>query len=58
MKEWEVKIYETVIHTTIVEADSMEDARDKAFEVIANGPADGYDTEAEGFTGDWSATEW
>lgn len=58
MKEWEVKIYETVIHSTIVEAANEEEARDKAFEIIANGPDSEYDTEAEGFTGDWSATEW
>ena len=57
-KEWIVKIYETVIHSTVVEAANEDEAYDKAYEVIANGPSDGYDTEAEGFTGDWSAEEW
>ena len=51
MKEYEVKLYETVIHTTVVEAETEDEAYEKAYEVIANGPDDGYDTEAEGFTG-------
>jgi hypothetical protein len=58
MKEWNVKIYETVIHSTIVEAANADEAYAKAYEIIANGPNSEYDTEAEGFTGDWSADEW
>jgi hypothetical protein len=51
MREYEVSIYETVIHTAVVEAANEEEAYSKAYEIIANGPDDGYDTEAEGFTG-------
>ena len=57
MKEYEVKLYETVIHTTVVEAENEDEAYAKAYEVIANGPQDGYDTEAEGFTGDYLVEE-
>lgn len=57
MKEYEVKLYETVIHRTFVNADSEDDAYDKAYEVIANGQQDQYTTEADSFTGDWSAEE-
>lgn len=58
MKEYEVKLYETVIHTTVVEAENEDEAYAKAYEVIANGPQDGYDTEAEGFTGDYLVEEF
>jgi hypothetical protein len=51
MKEYEVSIYETVIHTTVVEAASEDKALELAYEKIANGPDTEYDTEAEGFTG-------
>lgn len=57
-KDWEVKIYETVVHSTVVEADNEEEAYQRAYEVIANGSADGYDTEAEGFTGDYVVEEY
>jgi hypothetical protein len=51
MKNYEVKIHETVIHTTWVEAEDEEKALEAAYEKIANGPDSEYDTEAEGFTG-------
>jgi len=57
-KEWEVKIYETVVHSTVVEADNEDEAYQKAYEVIANGSSDSYDTEAEGFTGDYVVEEY
>lgn len=57
MKAWEVTIYETVRHTTTVEAETRDEAYDKAYDIIANGPTNEYDTEAEGFTGDWFAYE-
>lgn len=57
MKEWEVTLYETVKHSTTVEAESRQEAYDKAWNIIANGPSDGYETEAEGFTGEWDAYE-
>jgi hypothetical protein len=57
MAEWEVRIYETVFHTTTVEAKDRDEAYNKAYEVITNGQQDEYETEAEGFTGDWEAHE-
>lgn len=57
MKTWEVRIYETVFHTATVEADTKEEAYNKGYEIIANGPSNEYDTEAQGFTGDWEVWE-
>lgn len=57
MQEYEVKIYETVSHTTIVSAENEEEAYTKAYEVIGNGQDNEYTTEAEGFTGDVSIEE-
>jgi hypothetical protein len=56
-KEWEVAIYETVKHTITVGAENSDEAYDKAHKVISSGYKLGYETEAEGFTGDWSAEE-
>ena len=58
MKEYLVKIYETVVHSTIVEAKDEDEAYKNAYEVITNGEPSGYDTEAEGFTGDYQVEEW
>lgn len=55
--EYEVKIWETVVHSTRVEAKSREEAYEKAYRIITDGPSDEYDTEADGFTGDWDAYE-
>lgn len=55
--EYEVKIWESVCHSTTVEATSREEAYNKAWEVIANGPDAGYETESVGFTGEWDAYE-
>ena len=57
MKQWEVIIFETVRHSTTVEADTRDEAYNKAYNVIANEPSDMYETEAEGYTGDWDAYE-
>lgn len=51
MKEYEVKIYETVVHTTVVEAESEDEALDRAYSKISNKPATEYETDSEGFTG-------
>jgi len=56
-KQWEVLLFETVRHSTTVEADTRDEAYEKAYEIITNGQQDEYDTEAEGFTGDWTAYE-
>ena len=56
-KQWEVYIFENVRHSTTVEADTRDEAYEKAYEIITNGQQDEYDTEAEGFTGDWTAIE-
>ena len=54
-KEWEVIIFETVRHSTTVVAETRDEAYALAYEIIANGPDSEYETEAEGFTGDWDA---
>jgi hypothetical protein len=56
-KQWEVIIFETVRHSTTVEAKTSEEAYDKAYKVISDGQQHEYDTEAEGYTGDWDAYE-
>jgi hypothetical protein len=56
-KTWEVIIFETVRHSATVEAETRDEAYRKAYEVIANGPDSEYETEAEGYTGDWDAYE-
>jgi len=57
MKQYEVMLFETVRHCTTVEASNKEEAYNKAYEIITNGTQDEYYTEAEGFTGDWTAYE-
>ncbi len=56
-KQWELIIFETVRHSTTVEAGSREEAYDKAYKVISDGFDFEYETEAEGYTGDWDAYE-
>lgn len=56
-KEWEVIIYETVRHSATVEADNRDEAYAKAYEIITKGQPTDYETEAEGFTGNWDAYE-
>ena len=53
--EYEVKIWELVCHSTTVEASNKDEAYEKAWEIIANGPDAGYETESVGFTGEWDA---
>jgi hypothetical protein len=61
MKEWEVKIYETFVHSTTVEAANEQEAYEKAHEIITTGKRDEYgllyETEAVGFNGMWDAYE-
>jgi hypothetical protein len=57
MAKYEVRIYENIYHTVEVEADSRDEAYDKAREIISNGNDGDYETEAEGFTGDYSIEE-
>jgi hypothetical protein len=57
MPTFAVKIYETVIHMVDVEAADSSDAYNKAYEIVTNGQQDEYDTEAEGFTGDYSVVQ-
>jgi hypothetical protein len=56
-KQWEVIIFETVRHSTTVEASTRDEAYEQAYKVISNGYNDTYETEAEGYTGDWDAYE-
>jgi hypothetical protein len=55
MAEYTVSIYEKVAHIVTVEADSEDEAYDKAYEVISLGKP--YDIEAGEFTGEWRAEE-
>lgn len=54
-KTWEVAINEEVIHFVEVEAENKEEAYQKAYEIISYGNDSEYRTEAEGYTGVWSA---
>lgn len=51
--EYEVVIYETVGHRATVLAKNPDEAYNKAYEIITNGNPDEYETEAEGFTGQY-----
>jgi hypothetical protein len=55
MKDYTVSIYEKVAHIVDVQADSEDEAYDKAYEVISLGKP--YDIEAVEFTGEWRAEE-
>jgi DpnD/PcfM-like protein len=48
MAKYEVIITETLEHTVEVEANSLEEAKEKAYEIVMNGPDTGYDTESLG----------
>jgi hypothetical protein len=56
-KTWEVAINEEVIHFVEVEADTKEEAYNKAYRIISEGTDSEYRTEAEGYTGAWNAEE-
>lgn len=53
MKEWEVTIFETVRHMTTVEADNEDDAYEAAHKVITGEVKGEYDSESDGFTGNY-----
>ena len=48
MAKYEVIITETLEHTVEVEANSLKEAKEKAYEIVMNGPDTGYDTESLG----------
>jgi len=48
MAKYEVIITETLEHVIEVEANSPQEAKEKGFEVVMNGPDTGYDTESLG----------
>jgi len=48
MAKYEVIIQETLEHTVILEASSLQEAKEKAYEVVMNGPDSEYDTESLG----------
>jgi hypothetical protein len=57
MATYEVTIYETVYHTVEVEANNRDEAYEKGWQIIANGADGTYETEADGFTGDYRVEE-
>jgi hypothetical protein len=52
MAKYEVIITETLEHTVEVEANSLKEAKEKAYEIVMNGPDTGYDTESLGTQSD------
>jgi hypothetical protein len=48
MAKFEVRVLETLEHTVEVEASTSKEAKEKAYEIIMNGPDTGYDTESLG----------
>ena len=48
MAKYEVIIQETLEHTVILEASSLQEAKEKAHEVVMSGPDSEYDTESLG----------
>lgn len=49
MAKYEVRIEETLEHTVILEASSLQEAREKAYEIVMNDGSDSlYDTESLG----------
>ena len=53
MTTYEVTIFELVSHTTQVEADNEDDAYDNAHKIITGEIKGEYETEPEGFTGNY-----
>jgi hypothetical protein len=52
MAKYEVIITETLNHTVEVEAGSLQEAKEKAYEIVMNGPETDYDTESLGTDSD------
>jgi hypothetical protein len=48
MAKYEVIITETLEHTVEVEANTLKEAKEKAYEIVMNGPDTDYDTESLG----------
>jgi len=48
MAKYEVIITETLEHKVEVEANSLKEAKEKAYEIVMNGPETDYDTESLG----------
>lgn len=55
--EYEVVIYETISHRAQVTADNKDDAYDLAYKIITGEVKEEYDTEPEGFTGQYYINE-
>jgi hypothetical protein len=55
--KYQVKIYEIVSHTVEVEADSSDSAYEVAYDTIGSGNKELYDTEAQGYTGEYDVYE-
>ncbi len=48
MATFVVQVNELIKHTVEVEADSMEEAKTKGYEIILNGPDSEYNSDSEG----------
>ena len=50
MPRYEVQLDERVKHAVEVDADTEQDALDKAYQIIMNGPESEYSTDSEGIS--------
>lgn len=57
MATYSVRVYETLMHTVEVEADSPEQAKEAGYEIVMNGPDSLYDTESCGTAEDMDVLE-
>ena len=57
MAKYEVRIYETIYHDVDVEAENKDDAYDIAHKIITGETKGDYETESDGFTGNYCISE-
>ena len=48
MSKYEIRIYETLMHTVTVEADDPDSAYEIGYDIVMNGEDGSYDTESCG----------
>jgi hypothetical protein len=53
MENYTVIIYETIYHTVEVEAENEDDAYDAAHKIVTGEVRAEYETESDGFTGNY-----
>ncbi len=64
LKEYQVKLYERIVHMLVVEAHTEDEAAEKAYKLITDGMSKDvekdvdYQLDSDGLTGDISVTEY